>query len=701
MPPVIDLPLAAERAAFGLLRTVADEEVKVEACRQRLCSMRDFYAHQAFSAIMGCKIAESEAALGASQLQRWLADQQHKASSISYQECLELLEEVSVRGRFEMSYSDFLRLVLPRERKEVLGKNTDVDAHCRTLHFSGSPRRMSAEVKSRLCDIMLAEVSLLRQQINAVIEVRRYPTITPGVLRSLLCADQETATEEVVAGFLQSRQDGLSDVQCKALLRRLTVKASGQLQAAKGPWRLELKALEKMLLLSSGSFKEEYQYLAMKLPGFGNHTHARRSVWEAHAAKQEPSVASPRPVPRLLKTCPTSSLAPAPVGRRSEETDLAGGQQPQTANHAGKAQIQESALPAIHTLQLAEIEAPLPHKDVIMGFNAASVKLILTCLAKQGELEVCLENVRRSLPAGLPVEAVFENFDRYEHGYVAEGDLWRFSHDFGAPAAPYVDICTLVSELRLIAMPPHDRQPTLPKEDALEDLGLDSAALPGRLSLRALSLLFLSPGTLVRRKVLGAMSDDEVRSRLYVLRHTVPCCGCGADVQRSSDAFACPVVQCPVCGAAFECLVVEPDEQIASSTGFGPLHKDVATSVAKLIAVGAAAARSVEDARQLAAGSSYASIAQALALDDSSAKRICADVYSAICPAGGLGISMSDLRRAFVEHGIWVAEKELQHVWTRYAGAQGCISLATWTRHLMPTKPLNVAMHTGPGGFVL
>eukprot|EP00971_Amphidinium_carterae_P098311 1944738-Amphidinium_carterae.1 len=200
---------------------------------------------------------------------------------------------------------------------------------------------------------------------------------------------------------------------------------------------------------------------------------------------------------------------------------------------------------------------------------------------------------------------------------------------------------------------------------------------------------------------------------------------CSEAVMRLLARFrhAALVVQCPVCGAAFECLVVEPDEQIASSTvstgvfsitkrvggdsgtrGFGPLHKDVATSVAKLIAVGAAAARSVEDgcpqlsyhmstrmlwrlpefrccklvrlvpsfpfyslvwtlgsakdARQLAAGSSYASIAQALALDDSSAKRICATLQvHGWEELGGLGISMSDLRRAFVEHGIWVRHR--------------------------------------------
>jgi len=215
---------------------------------------------------------------------------------------------------------------------------------------------------------------------------------------------------------------------------------------------------------------------------------------------------------------------------------------------------------------VAEVSLHAPHRAGAMGVGISSDVLtaIYSCILRQGELDMAMATGRTELPLGVLAE-FFGAIDTGGHGYISALDLLQFARGDGEPVH-YASICALLKDLQLQG---HGEGRTGHARGLSISLDLDSATgLPHsqsivHLSFRDFAALVLEPDSLERRVVERAASDEEARSAAFVLRHSTPCVGCGADVQRDSHSTDCPLVECPCCGAVFECLVTESSDAAA------------------------------------------------------------------------------------------------------------------------------------------
>lgn len=278
------------------------------------------------------------------------------------------------------------------------------------------------------------------------------------------------------------------------------------------------------------------------------------------------------------------------------------------------------------------------------------------------------EDAKALLPSECTLEAIFVALDRCVKGYVADADLWMLLQDFGA-AASFASLCALARETQLRRC-------------------YDQDSAPGRLSLRDLAILVLPANSEAFEAVCAAASDSEARSALYLLRHSEACPRCGVRVQRDGDAAGCPNVTCPICNATFHCFCVVGDrdkrwfhqggeaEMTLTPNGKYQVHRLICT-----------AARIAEDLDLDRRG-----LARHLP-GESCDLAVLSEAFNVLArdrPAAA-GFSQPDLRRAFAELGLHLAEDELQLLWRRYhaprpegAASSKLVPFCDFSRQLRP-----------------
>jgi len=324
----------------------------------------------------------------------------------------------------------------------------------------------------------------------------------------------------------------------------------------------------------------------------------------------------------------------------------------------------------------------MPIAQEAAGLDHKTVAAILACVLCQGELDAELEAAQAQLPLGL-LEVVFDTLDRYNRGYISDADLYQFMQDVPGTPVSYWNLCELVKDIQMMAPTPVEGAGSggrgfgisldMQAESGRPVAWREGGAKPGRLYLRDLALALLAPGSRERRVVERASSDEEARSMLFVLRHSTPCSGCGADAHRDADARNCPLVICPFCGTVFECLVVA--ESSASSSAKPP-PTEVLSSFRALIEVAARTVEKCELAREhlaeLANRGPHGGMAPLLA-----------EVYRKFAD-GRPSMTIGDFRRGIATKGLGAPEDVLRVAWRRYARGGETVDLPEFLRQLRP-----------------
>jgi hypothetical protein len=252
------------------------------------------------------------------------------------------------------------------------------------------------------------------------------------------------------------------------------------------------------------------------------------------------------------------------------------------------------------------------------------------------ELDAQAEDMKSLLPAGSSLEAIFATLDRFHKGYITDTDLCQYSQDFGGTAG-FGYFFALVQDV-LLRRPP------------------DIAAVRGHLNLRDLGCLVLLTGSEEHEACLAASSDAELRSILYLLRHSQACPGCGIRIQRDADSAGCPSVTCAYCGTTFRCFVVVGDSNDGAAAENAPLPVAAQYHLFRLLDIAARVADEIERERtQL----------QIMSLGETGVGML--STAFAYIGESRLSFLMGDLRRAFFSLDIPISEQQLGLLWRRYS----------------------------------
>lgn len=218
---------------------------------------------------------------------------------------------------------------------------------------------------------------------------------------------------------------------------------------------------------------------------------------------------------------------------------------------------------------------------------------------------------------------------------------------------------------------------------------------PGRLSLRELAEVLLprfdEKGA--HRSLRTTQSDDEARSMLYVISFTEPCPGCGARVQRDSDAGGCANVVCPNCMANFRCVTTMGEGmsngEAQDMNLLGVVDKDKlrerldqgicaipASSTWQLCRLLVTAVEAAEESERLRKGLALSTL--------DSVGCLLTDAF-AMLSQGRLCFAHVDLRRCLAECGITPTPNESRLMWHRYAGEEPAgVNFAEFNKQLRP-----------------
>jgi len=294
----------------------------------------------------------------------------------------------------------------------------------------------------------------------------------------------------------------------------------------------------------------------------------------------------------------------------------------------------------------------LPGTMESKDWRAHTARRVLSMIARQAELDSQAEDAKSLLPPSFALEAVFTTLDRFRKGYITDTDFCQFSQDFGG-ASSFGLFFNLVNEVLL-------RRPCEPLQ------------IPGRLNLRELCMLVVPAGMQEYEAGLAANSDAELRSMLYLLRHSEPCPRCSIRVQRDADSAGCPSVTCPVCGATFRCFVVVGDFYNGVLAENESLPAAVQYNLFRLLDIAASAANELEQGRKLLQGEGGMSMLNT--------------AFSYIADRRQTFL-MGDLRRALFSHDMLLSEQQLGLLWRRYTSNTAAeVAFGDFARQLKPRE---------------
>jgi len=304
----------------------------------------------------------------------------------------------------------------------------------------------------------------------------------------------------------------------------------------------------------------------------------------------------------------------------------------------------------------ANFEGVVPGISESRDWRSQIVQRVMGVMMCQAELDSQAEDAKSLLAASTTLESIFATLDRFHKGYITDTDLCQYSQDFGGLGG-FGLFSTLMHEVLL-------RRPR------------DASAFPGRLNLRELVMLVLPVATQEQEAALAASSDAELRSILYLLRHSEPCPRCSIRVQRDADSAGCPSVTCPVCGTVFRCFVVVGDIYNGVSAESAPLPVATQYQLFRLLDTAARVADELEQGRKRLQ----------LVLNGEGGLGVLSSAFSYIAD-GRPAFLMGDLRRALFSQDILVSEHQLGLLWRRYAPHGGIeVSFSEFLRQLKPRE---------------
>lgn len=302
------------------------------------------------------------------------------------------------------------------------------------------------------------------------------------------------------------------------------------------------------------------------------------------------------------------------------------------------------------------------YEGVVPGISESSdrrsqvVQSVMGAMMSQATLDSEAEDAKGLLAASTTLESIFATLDRFHKGYITDTDLCQYSQDFGGLGG-FGLFSTLIHEVLL-------RRPR------------DASLFPGRLNLRELAMLVLPVATQEQEAALAASSDAELRSILYVLRHSEPCPRCSIRVQRDADSAGCPSVTCPVCGAVFRCFVVVGDIYNGVFAESAPLPVATQYQLFRLLDTAARLADELEQGRKRLQ----------LILNGEGGLGMLSTAFAYIAD-GRQSFLMGDLRRALFSQDILVSEHQLGLLWRRYAPHGGIeVNFSEFLRQLKPRE---------------
>jgi len=256
-------------------------------------------------------------------------------------------------------------------------------------------------------------------------------------------------------------------------------------------------------------------------------------------------------------------------------------------------------------------------RPLLMGPH---IQVPLEFMARQGQLDHHLEDIKALLPNSIPVEAVYGMLDTDHKGFVTDRDIWHFVQRFGCNL-PFSSVFALIMELQ-------------------NSRSHDPGFIKGQLSLREVGVLIHNKGTLDYQALDSSTTDQDARSQLYVMRSMG---------------------------------VRDPSDVIRNTSGtdplfYTPLSADEQVLVYRIIETSARAADEMETMRkQLSFVHSTNFV----------------DVFNAIS-GGKNFFTFVDLRRFLFEYKHWSSEHELQLIWHRYARKAEQVDFTAFKRQLDP-----------------
>lgn len=292
-------------------------------------------------------------------------------------------------------------------------------------------------------------------------------------------------------------------------------------------------------------------------------------------------------------------------------------------------------------------------------WRSQAARRVLNVMVRQAGLDAQAEDAKSLLPPNTCLEAIFATLDRFHKGYVTDTDLCQYSQDFGGTAS-FAAFASLVHEV-LLCRP------------------RDAVAIPGRLTMRELGSLVLPAGSQEQEATLAANSDEELKSILYLLRHSEPCPRCSIRVQRDADSAGCPSVTCPCCGTTFRCFVVVGDFYNGAAAENAPLPVAAQYHLFRLLDNATRVADELEQGRkQLQLEGRMANGEGGIGMLSTAFAHI---------GDGRLSFLMGDLRRALFSQEILISEQQLGLLWRRYAPRTGAeVNFSDFVRQLKPRE---------------
>jgi len=650
--------MAVQTVLLPLIRAIAEGEITCERARQCLNESPAFTLQDAWLSLQG-NVAKGHVTL--TDIHSWLCGQPHRLPRIVQGDVADfVLPFCNAAG--ELSYFCFLKMVLPKDDPALL----DLSINRSGAQSSNGHSRdlLSSEASYRLIRLFEEEIDIaahLYHHRQAVVEHGFTPIDAFHFLSQGKPLGYSLGVGELHQ-LLVNRRRELTVPQVHAFFRRACMFSASNL------------TFEDIVRLLSPKNAKDYLGYARGLLGHASSLSTAALLNVSHSLP--PLSASPRSSsPRA--TSPRALLS-RPISPRLIGHTLPGDMGPVAARSLGR--IDRSPLPslrisddpreyprAIHYPRAYMLDAPAPllsprsmsayrrplspitmsprtmsyaralERPLLMGPH---IQVPLEFMARQGQLDHHLEDIKALLPNSIPVEAVYGMLDTDHKGYVTDKDIWYFAQRLGYSLL-FSSVLALIMELQ---------------NGRLHD----SCFIKGQLSLREVGMLIRNKGTLDHEALDSSTSDQEARSNLYLMRYSAACPDCGFRIQRDADAVGCPNVMCPVCRKTFQCTVVMGDRDhngiIREITDtdhlfYTALSTDEQQRVYRIIEASALAADEMEMLRKQ------------LSLERSA---YFFDAFTAI--SGGKNFfTFVDLRRALFEYKNWSSEHELQLIWHRYA----------------------------------